>query len=83
MATGIDRFNEIYDSGIKSEENKGKAVKNSEQVDRFNAMYEKSGAGYIAYKKYVENTAKFSQKVQSDYANRAGKMAKRRCACTK
>ena len=72
MATGIDRFNEIYDNGIKSGENKGKAVKNSEQVDRFNAMYEKSGAGYIAYKKYMENAAKLSQEIQSDYADRAG-----------
>ena len=72
MATGIDRFNEIYDNGIKSGENKGKAVKNSEQVDRFNAMYERSGAGYIAYKKYMENAAKLSQKIQSDYADRAG-----------
>ena len=72
MATGIDRFNEIYDNGIKSGENKGKAVKNSEQVDRFNAMYERSGAGYIAYKKYMENAAKLSQEIQSDYADRAG-----------
>lgn len=64
MATGIERFKEIYEGnnvqGVSTEE---KMKKNSEQMNRFNELYENSGAGYIAYKKYIENVANLPQKI--------------------
>lgn len=84
MATGIERFKEIYEGnnvqGVSTEE---KMKKNSEQMNRFNELYENSGAGYIAYKKYIENVANLPQKIQSNYDNVTGQWQSSRNACSK